>query len=89
MSMSGGWFFLSICESFTLGSQQFRLPGIGSYMAVAIAAGDIPAMLAGIFAMASIIVFLDFVLWRPILNWCIDFVPKRSTAINPPCLLWK
>src|SRR5207249_4626133 len=27
MSMSGGWFFLSVCEAFTLGDQQYRLPG--------------------------------------------------------------
>jgi NitT/TauT family transport system permease protein len=31
ISIAGGWFFLSICEAFTLGNKDFRLPGIGSY----------------------------------------------------------
>jgi protein-disulfide isomerase/ABC-type proline/glycine betaine transport system permease subunit len=83
MSMSGGWFFLSICESFTLGAQQFRLPGVGAYMAVAIAEGDIKAMVAGIVAMAFIIVILDFVLWRPILNWVHRFRTEDIASDQP------
>ena len=35
MSMAGGWFFLTITEAFQLGDQDFRLPGLGSYMSVA------------------------------------------------------
>src|ERR1051326_9192000 len=30
MSMAGGWFFLTVCESFTLRGRDFRLPGICS-----------------------------------------------------------
>src|SRR6266404_1114734 len=36
MSMAGGWFFLMITESFRLGDRDFRLPGLGSYMSVAV-----------------------------------------------------
>ena len=39
MSMAGGWFFLMISEAFELGDKDFRLPGIGSYMSVAVAQG--------------------------------------------------
>ena len=42
MSMAGGWFFLTVNEAFTLGDHDFRLPGIGSYMSVAIDHGDTP-----------------------------------------------
>src|SRR5271170_2432174 len=35
VSVAGGWFFLSITEAFTLGDQDFRVKGIGSYMSVA------------------------------------------------------
>ena len=35
MSMAGGWFFLTVCEAFSLGDKDFRLPGIGSYMSIA------------------------------------------------------
>ncbi len=36
MSMAGGWFFLMISEAFVLGDRDFRLPGLGSYMSVAV-----------------------------------------------------
>src|SRR5208282_2779355 len=36
MSMSGGWFFVVASEAITVGDKQITLPGIGSYVAVAI-----------------------------------------------------
>lgn len=36
MSMAGGWFFLTVIEAVVLGDRDFRLPGIGLYMSVAI-----------------------------------------------------
>jgi len=73
MSMAGGWFFLMITESFVLGDKDFRLPGIGSYMSVAVAKGDVRAMLWAIFAMVTMIVVLDQVLWRPVVVWSQKF----------------
>jgi NitT/TauT family transport system permease protein len=73
MSMAGGWFFLMITESFVLGKRDFRLPGIGSYMSVAVAKGDVPAMIWAIIAMILMIVFLDQVLWRPVVLWSQKF----------------
>lgn len=69
MSMAGGWFFLTICEAFTLGGKEFRLPGIGSYMAVAIEQGNIRAMFGGFAAMIILILSMDFIIWRPIIAW--------------------
>jgi len=40
MSMAGGWFFLMVSEAFVLGDHDFRLPGLGSYMSLAIERGD-------------------------------------------------
>ena len=48
MSMAGGWFFLTVNEAFTLGDKDFRIPGIGSYMAEAINAGNTSAMIAAV-----------------------------------------
>jgi NitT/TauT family transport system permease protein len=73
MSMAGGWFFLMITESFVLGSKDFRLPGIGSYMSVAVAKGDVRAMLWAILAMILMIVVLDQLLWRPVVVWSQKF----------------
>ena len=36
MSMSGGWFFLVAAEAISVAGQDIKLPGIGSYIAVAI-----------------------------------------------------
>jgi NitT/TauT family transport system permease protein len=69
MSMAGGWFFLMINESFVLGDKDFRLPGLGSYMSVAVAEGNVPAMLWAIVAMVLMIVALDQLLWRPLVVW--------------------
>jgi NitT/TauT family transport system permease protein len=73
LSMSGGWFFLSVCEAFTLGDRQYRLPGIGAYMATAIAQGKPSAMVAGIIAMSLLIVVMDILIWRPVLAWAHQF----------------
>jgi NitT/TauT family transport system permease protein len=69
MSMAGGWFFLTICESFQLGDKDFRLPGLGSYMSVAADKGDNWAKLWGVLAMILMIVALDQCLWRPLVVW--------------------
>jgi NitT/TauT family transport system permease protein len=69
MSMAGGWFFLTVNEAFTLGDRDFRLPGIGSYMAVAIEKGDGRATAWALFAMVLMIVAVDQLLWRPLVAW--------------------
>ncbi|MCX5992038.1 MAG: ABC transporter permease subunit [Chloroflexi bacterium] len=73
MSMAGGWFFLMISESFVLGDKDFRLPGIGSYMSVAIHEGNVSAMISAIVAMIVMIVALDQLLWRPVVVWAQRF----------------
>ena len=73
MSMAGGWFFLTICESFSLSERNFVLPGLGSYMKLAIDKQDTLAMWSGVTAMISVIVFFDFLFWRPILAWSQKF----------------
>lgn len=73
MSMSGGWFFLMISEAFVLGHHDFRLPGVGSYMSVAVNRGDMPAIGYAIAAMITMIVLLDLFLWRPVVVWSRKF----------------
>ncbi len=73
LSMAGGWFFLMINESFQLGDRDFRLPGIGSYMSVAVDQGRVDAMLYAIAAMTLMIVAVDQVLWRPVVVWAQKF----------------
>ncbi|MGQ0613111.1 MAG: ABC transporter permease subunit [Planctomycetaceae bacterium] len=80
LSMAGGWFFLIVCEAFTLGDRDFRLPGLGAYMSVAIARDDTHAMLGAIGAMIAIIILLDQVLWRPVVVWAQKFRIEESAT---------
>ena len=80
MSMAGGWFFLTVNEAFTLGDHDFRLPGIGSYMSVAIDHGDKRAMAGAAVAMIAMIVAVDQLVWRPALAWAQKFKMEDTGA---------
>lgn len=84
MSMAGGWFFLTVTEAFTLGNQDYRLPGIGSYMNEAIQQGDTLAMLAGLATMLLIIITVDQFFWRPIVAWSQRFKMEEIAETDPP-----
>ncbi|HTO76645.1 MAG TPA: ABC transporter permease subunit [Thermoanaerobaculia bacterium] len=84
MSMAGGWFFLTVNEAFTLGNRDFRLPGIGSYMAVAIEKGDTRAMLWAIVAMSLMIVAVDQLLWKPLVAWSERFRLEDLASTEKP-----
>jgi NitT/TauT family transport system permease protein len=73
LSMAGGWFFLMVNEAFRLGDHDYRLPGIGSYMSVALDQGNVPAMVRAIVAMIVMIVCVDQLLWRPLVVWVEKF----------------
>lgn len=87
LSMAGGWFFLMVNEAFRLGNHDFRLPGIGSYMSVAVERGDGRAMALAILAMIVIIVAVDRLFWRPLVVWAERFRLDDSSG-EPPATNW-
>ena len=84
MSMAGGWFFLTVSEAFQLGNQDFRLPGLGSYMSVAAEKGDDAARAWGVLAMVVMIVALDQLLWRPLVVWGQKFRVEEGGGEEAP-----
>ena len=64
MSWAGGWFFLMAAETFTVGSRDFRLPGLGSYLQSAANAGDFRSILLGVGTLVLVIVLMDQFVWR-------------------------
>src|ERR1700758_838776 len=84
MSVAGGWFFLMACEMFVLGSRDFRLPGLGSYLQTAAGNGDTPAILWGIATMVLVIVLLDQFVWRPVIAWAEKFKIEQVESSNAP-----
>jgi len=84
MSMAGGWFFLTVTEAFTLGNQDYRLPGIGSYMNEAMQQGNSAAIAGGLFTMVAIIVTVDQFFWRPIVAWSQRFKMEEIAESDSP-----
>jgi len=84
MSVAGGWFFLMACEMFVLGSRDFRLPGLGSYLQTAASAGDTPSILWGVATMIAVIVLLDQFVWRPVIAWAEKFKVEQVESTNLP-----
>ncbi len=69
MSMSGGWFFVTASEAISVGNTTWKLPGIGSYVAVALEQRNIAAVLYAILAMLVVILLYDQLLFRPLVAW--------------------
>src|SRR5208282_3049040 len=84
MSVAGGWFALMVCEMFVLGSRDFRLPGLGSYLQTAASAGDTASILWGIATMILVIVLLDQFVWRPVIAWAEKFKVEQVESSDAP-----
>jgi len=84
MSMSGGWFFVVASEAITVGNTTVKLPGIGSWLAVAIEAKDIKAVALAVAVMAVVILVYDQLLFRPIVAWADKFRFEQTAAQQRP-----
>src|SRR6202007_3266727 len=73
MSMSGGWFFVVASEAITVGDTTIKLPGIGSWLPVAVEQKNITAVAEAVGVMAVVILAYDQLLFRPIVAWADKF----------------
>jgi NitT/TauT family transport system permease protein len=80
VSMAGGWFFLSIIEAFQLGDQDYRVPGLGSYMSEAQQQHNGWAQFYVIVATILMIVAIDQLIWRPLIVWSNKFKIEDTEA---------
>src|ERR1700748_2616233 len=86
MSMSGGWFFVVASEAVSVGNNSWKLPGIGSYVALALENSDIRAVCYAIAAMLLVILAYDQLLFRPLVAWSMKFrfeTTAGATASDP------
>jgi NitT/TauT family transport system permease protein len=84
MSMSGGWFFVVASEAITVGDTTIKLPGIGSWLAIAIEQKDIAAVAMAVATMALVILAYDQLLFRPIVAWADKFRFEQTAAQQRP-----
>jgi NitT/TauT family transport system permease protein len=80
MSMSGGWFFVVAAEAITVGDRQITLPGIGSYLALAIHERSLGAVGWAILAMVVVIGLYDQLMFRPMVAWADKF--RMETVVG-------
>src|SRR5262245_4477384 len=84
MSMSGGWFFVVAAEAISVGDTTVTLPGIGSYIALAITQRDLAAVGWAIAAMLIVILLYDQLLFRPLVAWADRFRFEHEASVVPP-----
>jgi len=84
MSFGGGWFFLAASEAITVLNHSYTLPGVGSYVAAAVAAQDVRALGWAIATIAVVIVLVDQLFWRPVVAWADRFRFEQSAAAEAP-----
>ncbi|HEX2152310.1 MAG TPA: ABC transporter permease subunit [Stellaceae bacterium] len=86
MSVSGGWFFVVASEAITVANQTILLPGVGSYIATAIAERDLGAIGYALAVMLVVILLYDQLLFRPLLAWSRKFAgdqPDDEDYVRP------
>jgi NitT/TauT family transport system permease protein len=81
MSMSGGWFFVVASEAVSVGNNTWKLPGIGSYVALALEKQDIVAVGWAILAMLVVILAYDQLLFRPLVAWSAKFRFETTAGV--------
>ncbi|MBB3195602.1 ABC transporter permease [Roseateles terrae] len=84
MSMSGGWFFVVASEAISVSNQSIKLPGVGSYIALAIESKNLPAIGWAILGMLVGIVLYDQLVFRPLVAWADKFRFEDSGSDTAP-----
>ncbi|HWM65600.1 MAG TPA: ABC transporter permease subunit [Steroidobacteraceae bacterium] len=83
MSMSGGWFFVVVSEAITVGNTTVTLPGVGSYIALAIEQRNVGAIGYAIAAMFVVILIYDQLLFRPLIASADWFRLEQEAGLTP------
>jgi len=84
LSFGGAWFFLAASESIAVLNHHYALPGIGSYVATAIAHGNLSEVGLAILVMIVLVIGVNFIFWRPVIAWAERFRVEESEAAERP-----
>jgi NitT/TauT family transport system permease protein len=84
LSMSGSWFFVVASEAISVGNTTVTLPGVGSYIALAIEHQDLKAVGWAIGTMLIVIFIYDQILFRPLVAWADRFRFEQEAGVVVP-----
>lgn len=82
MSMSGSWFFVTASEAISVANSNITLPGIGSYISLAVSKANVSAIIYAIITMLLIIFLYDQILFRPLVYWSEKFKAEQDEDKN-------
>ena len=80
MSFGGGWFFLAASEAISVLNHRYALPGIGSYVARAVDAGNLAHVGLAIVTMAIMVLAVNVLFWRPLTAWAERYKFEQASA---------
>lgn len=78
VSQSAAWFALVAAEAISVGNKTLFLPGVGSYIEIALQHKDYQAILYAVLALIIAIIIFDKLLFRPLLCWSAKFKFERT-----------
>lgn len=82
VSQAAAWFALVASEAIPVKDKTIAMPGVGSYIATALAHGDMRAMIYAILALIINIIILDQLLFRPLVKWSARFKYEDLASVN-------
>lgn len=82
VSQAAAWFALVASEAIPVKDQTVAIPGVGSYIATALAHGDMRAIIYAIIALILNIILLDQLLFRPLVKWSVRFKYEDLASVN-------
>jgi NitT/TauT family transport system permease protein len=84
MSFGGSWFFLTASELITVGGHGYTLPGVGSYVGLAVQQGRLGHVVWGIVTMIVMILAVNVFFWRPLVAYAERFRLEQTEAAVKP-----
>jgi NitT/TauT family transport system permease protein len=84
MSFGGSWFFLTASELIIVGGHRYTLPGVGSYVGVAVEQGRLGHVIWGIVTMIVMILAVNVLFWRPLVAHVERFRLEQTEASQKP-----
>ncbi|MEW6324215.1 MAG: ABC transporter permease subunit, partial [Nitrospirota bacterium] len=83
-SWSNGWYFLIACEIIAIGPLNYELPGLGSFLVHAAEAGRADLLAGGLAVLLTIVIVMEFALWRPLSIWAAKFRYEQAASTMHP-----
>ena len=84
MSVAGGWFFVVAAEAIQVEGYNILLPGVGSYISLAIQQKDLAAIGWAMLTMLLVILATDQLVFRPLVAWSERFKFETTASQEMP-----